>query len=100
VLTDDRLAGTGVVQHIAADQIFKAIGQTFDPAGLNGSGASIAMEAGRIAVDDQGRTSMPMVWAGGDCIFGGEDLTVSAVAQGRDAAESIHRTLMRAGVSS
>ena len=26
-------------------------------------------------------------------IFGGDDLTVSAVAQGRDAAESIHRSL-------
>ncbi|MFZ1481243.1 MAG: dihydropyrimidine dehydrogenase, partial [Paracoccaceae bacterium] len=30
------------------------------------------------------------VWAGGDCAAGGEDLTVTAVAQGRDAAEAIH----------
>jgi glutamate synthase (NADPH/NADH) small chain len=33
------------------------------------------------------------VWAGGDCAAGGEDLTVTAVAQGRDAAESINRAL-------
>jgi glutamate synthase (NADPH/NADH) small chain len=38
---------------------------------------------------------MAKVWAGGDCVIDGrEDLTVSAVAAGRDAAESIHRALM------
>ena len=63
------------------------------PAALNGSGASIELEAGRIKVDAEGRTSLAKVWAGGDCIFGGDDLTVSAVAQGRDAAESINRSL-------
>jgi glutamate synthase (NADPH/NADH) small chain len=40
---------------------------------------------------------MPKVWAGGDCIRGGEDLTVTSVAQGRDAAESIHRALTTNG---
>ncbi|WP_366929323.1 FAD-dependent oxidoreductase, partial [Mesorhizobium sp.] len=53
--------------------------------------------AGRIKADAEGRTSLPNVWAGGDCIFGGDDLTVSAVAQGRDAAESIHRALTSNG---
>jgi dihydropyrimidine dehydrogenase (NAD+) subunit PreT len=38
-----------------------------------------------------------MVWAGGDCTGTGEDLTVTAVAQGRDAAESIHRALTANG---
>ena len=93
-LRDGKLAATGETMTIPADQVFKAIGQTFDPAALNGSGAAIALEGGRIAVDVEGRTSLPNVWAGGDCVFGGDDLTVSAVAQGRDAAESIHRTLM------
>ncbi len=88
-----RLAGTGETVTIAADQVFKAIGQSFDAAPLNGSGSYLALEAGRIKVDAEGRTSLAMVWAGGDCIFGGDDLTVSAVAQGRDAAESIHRAL-------
>ena len=44
-------------------------------------------------VDGEGRTSRSGVWAGGDCIDKGDDLTVTAVAQGRDAAESIHRYL-------
>jgi glutamate synthase (NADPH/NADH) small chain len=93
----DKLSGTGETLSLAADQVFKAIGQLFEPAALNGSGASIAMEDGRIAVDAEGRTSMSKVWAGGDCIRGGEDLTVTSVAQGRDAAESIHRTLTSNG---
>ena len=63
------------------------------PHALIGSGPAIALENGRISVDDEGRTSLANVWAGGDCIVGGEDLTVAAVAQGRDAAECIHRTL-------
>ncbi|TWG94615.1 glutamate synthase (NADPH/NADH) small chain [Mesorhizobium sp. J18] len=93
-LRDGRLVGTGEAVTLEADQIFKAIGQSFDPVPLNGSGNAIEMEAGRIRVDAEGRTSLPKVWAGGDCVLGGDDLTVSAVAQGRDAAESIHRTLV------
>jgi glutamate synthase (NADPH/NADH) small chain len=96
-MKDGRLAGTGEMLRLAADQVFKAIGQTFDAAPLNGSGPKVALENGRIRVDAEGRTSMPKVWAGGDCIRGGEDLTVTSVAQGRDAAESIHRTLAANG---
>ncbi|RWD82232.1 MAG: NAD(P)-dependent oxidoreductase [Mesorhizobium sp.] len=93
----EKLAGTGERLTLAADQVFKAIGQSFTPAALNGSVASIELEGGRIKVDAEGRTSLAKVWAGGDCIFGGDDLTVSAVAQGRDAAESIHRALTSNG---
>ncbi|MGP2493259.1 NAD(P)-dependent oxidoreductase [Mesorhizobium sp. PUT5] len=89
----DRLAGTGELLTLAADQVFKAIGQSFVPVALNGSGAGIELEGGRIKVDGEGRTSMAKVWAGGDCVRAGEDLTVTSVAQGRDAAESIHRAL-------
>ena len=96
-MVDGRLIGTGETLTLKADQIFKAIGQVFEPAALNGSADVIALENGRIRVDAEGRTSMPKVWAGGDCVLGGEDLTVSAVAQGRDAAESIHRTLTGEG---
>jgi glutamate synthase (NADPH/NADH) small chain len=94
-LKKDKLAGTGETLRIEADQIFKAIGQSFDAAPLNGSGDAIAMENGKIKVDSEGHTSLAMVWAGGDCVADGrEDLTVSAVAAGRDAAESMHRALM------
>ncbi|MDO7734632.1 MAG: dihydropyrimidine dehydrogenase, partial [Planktomarina temperata] len=41
-----------------------------------------------------GRTSRDRVWAGGDCASGGDDLTVTAVAEGRDAAMDIYATLM------
>ena len=40
-----------------------------------------------------GRTALADVWAGGDCAAGGEDLTVTAVAEGRDAAMDIHAKL-------
>ncbi|CCM76221.1 NAD(P)-dependent oxidoreductase [Rhizobium mesoamericanum] len=88
-LVDGRLSTTGETGVIAADQIFKAIGQTFAASGLG----ALRMESGRIAIDAEGKTSLDGVWAGGDCVFGGDDLTVSAVAQGRDAAESINRML-------
>ena len=61
-----------------------AIGQR-----LEGVPDGIALAAGKIAVTGPGRTSRAGVWAGGDCAAGGEDLTVTAVAQGRDAAEDI-----------
>jgi glutamate synthase (NADPH/NADH) small chain len=93
-LMDGRFAGNGQVLRLEADQIFKAIGQSFDAAPLNGSGNLIDMENGKVKVDAEGRTSLAKVWAGGDCTAEGEDLTVSAVAQGRDAAESINRALM------
>lgn len=96
--TEGRLTVTGETVVLAADQVFKAIGQSFDAAPLNGSGATIAMDRGRIKVDAEGRTSNPKVWAGGDCVADArEDLTVAAVAAGRDAAESIHRTLTSNG---
>jgi glutamate synthase (NADPH/NADH) small chain len=76
---------------VPCDQIFKAIGQTLDDAIANSS--ALELTGGRIRVDAEGRTSMAKVWAGGDCVAAGDDLTVTAVAQGRDAAESIHRML-------
>lgn len=73
---------------LPADQLLLAIGQKIDPADLP------AIEGGKIAVSGAGRTSVGGVWAGGDCASGGDDLTVTAVAQGRDAAEDINATLM------
>jgi dihydropyrimidine dehydrogenase (NAD+) subunit PreT len=78
--------GTGETFRLPADQVFKAIGQTLD-----GAPEGLALEGGKIAVTGAGRTSMAKVWAGGDCATGGEDLTVTAVAEGRDAAEDITR---------
>jgi dihydropyrimidine dehydrogenase (NAD+) subunit PreT len=79
---------TGETFRLPADQVFKAIGQRLD-----GAPEGLALERGKIAVTGAGRTSIAGVWAGGDCTLGGEDLTVTAVAQGRDAAEDIHAAL-------
>lgn len=81
------LKGTGERFTIAADQVFKAIGQSLGDTG------ALKLDGGKIAVSGAGRTSKDGVWAGGDCASGGEDLTVTAVAQGRDAAEDIHASL-------
>ncbi|WP_077960032.1 NAD(P)-dependent oxidoreductase [Ensifer adhaerens] len=91
-LEEGKLTATGETGIIAADQIFKAIGQSFLGAGLG----ALQLEGGRIVADAEGRTSIDNVWAGGDCVLGGEDLTVSAVAMGRDAAESINRVFAAA----
>ena len=74
---------------LEVDQVFKAIGQNIDS-----SLRDLKLENGKIVIDEEGRTSVSGIWAGGDCALGGEDLTVTAVAQGRDAAESINNYLM------
>ena len=89
-----KLAGTGETFVLEADMVFKAIGQQFVPAVLNGASETIELAEGRIKVDGERRTSLAGVWAGGDCVAGGKDLTVAAVEDGKVAAESIHRALM------
>jgi dihydropyrimidine dehydrogenase (NAD+) subunit PreT len=87
-----RILGSGAVEAVEfaragretftlkADQVFKAIGQTLVDAPIARDGKKLVARAGK-------------VWAGGDCAVGGEDLTVTAVAEGRDAAEEIHSFL-------
>jgi dihydropyrimidine dehydrogenase (NAD+) subunit PreT len=87
-----QLIGTGETMILPADQVFKAIGQTFDAGPL--AGTDIRLEKGRILTDEKRRTSLAKVWAGGDCIFGGEDLTVVSVEDGKIAAMDIHAALM------
>jgi len=83
------LTGTGETVRLKADQLFRAIGQR-----LEGAPESVALDGGKIAVTGAGRTSVQGVWAGGDCAAGGDDLTVTAVAEGRDAAMDIHKALV------
>jgi dihydropyrimidine dehydrogenase (NAD+) subunit PreT len=84
-----KLVLTGETFDIAADTIFKAIGQTY----VDATGAALELDGGRIVIDSEKRTSVSGVWAGGDCAAGGKDLTVAAVDDGRRAAESIHAFL-------
>ncbi len=88
---DGKLVQLDDTLRIKADQIFTAIGQTLGPVP-----EGLTITGGKIEIDARGRTGLSHVWAGGDCASGGEDLTVTAVAQGRDAAEDIHAFLMGA----
>ena len=82
-----RIEATGKQWSLEADAVLKAIGQTLvlaDP-----TLQTLALEHGRIVVDPEGRTSLTKVWAGGDCSWGGQDLTVEAVEHGKIAAHSM-----------
>ncbi len=92
IVGDDHVTGVefevdGETMTLDADVVFKAIGQCLDKP------EDPDTDRGRIIVDDGFRTSLKGVWAGGDCIAGGEDLTVSAVQHGKLAAISIDKSL-------
>lgn len=91
---DGRVKPTGEQEVLPADMVLKAIGQRFEESAW-ASEAGFAMQDGRLAVDDMGKTSVPGVWAGGDCRAGGRDLTVEAVEDGKQAAKSIHFQLSK-----
>ena len=86
-----KLQETGETTVLQADMVLKAIGQSYisEPAG-----GRLQLQGGRIQTDDDGQTSVERVWAGGDCRYGGRDLTVEAVEHGKRAAQSMHRMLM------
>ncbi len=88
-----KLKGTGEKFTLEADVVFKAIGQEVLWEALGELRDQVKLESGRIAVDDARRTSLAGVWAGGDCVAGGKDLTVAAVQDGKLAAEDIHRAI-------
>ena len=91
-IADGRLVGTGERLALACDQVFKAVGQKLDDDDV----PALALKNGRIDVDSERRTSLAGVWAGGDCVAGGSDLTVVAVEDGKQAALSIDRALRAA----
>ena len=85
-----KLEATGKQWSLEADTVLKAIGQTLvlaDPLLT-----TVVLRDGRIKVDAEGRSSLTGVWAGGDCSWGGHDLTVEAVEHGKVAAHSIDRS--------
>lgn len=93
-LADGKLAGTGQTQVLAADMVFKAIGQTLVPDALDDSAREILdTKSGKLRVDENRRTSLSGVWAGGDCVGTSKDLTVAAVQDGKLAAIDIDRFL-------
>lgn len=90
---DGKLSGTGETFTLEADMVFKAIGQTLHGAELGADFGEIALEKDRIKVDADRKTSLPDVWAGGDCVSDSDDLTVVSVEDGKIAAENINQFL-------
>jgi glutamate synthase (NADPH/NADH) small chain len=90
---DGKLLGKGEILEIPCDQLFKAIGQNLEVKDVASQEPYLELERGRLKVDAERRTSIANIWAGGDCIAGGKDLTVVAVEDGKTAALSIDRYL-------
>jgi len=78
---------------LEVDMLFKAIGQNLHLDQAEG----LVIKNGRIIVDNEQKTSLKNVYAGGDCTNGGEDLTVQAVYEGKKAAEHINAQLSLKG---
>jgi len=85
------LSATGETFSLETDVVFKAIGQRLVTSAFEASG--LELQNGKIGVGDDQATSVPGIWAGGDCAAGGDDLTVTAVQHGKVAAMSIDRHL-------
>ncbi|OEJ65327.1 FAD-dependent oxidoreductase [Magnetovibrio blakemorei] len=71
------------------EMVIEAIGQASDVS-LLGEALTEALEwnRGRLKVDGDGRTSLPWLWSGGDCVNGPD--VVHAVADGHRVAKSVH----------
>jgi glutamate synthase (NADPH/NADH) small chain len=91
-LDGDQLETTNERFEISSDMALVAIGQKLNARGLEG----LKIENGKIAVGSDYQTSVPGVYAGGDCIAG-EDLTVQAVEDGKRAAIAVDAALKAQG---
>ncbi|MEB0138132.1 MULTISPECIES: NAD(P)-dependent oxidoreductase [unclassified Undibacterium] len=86
------LSGSGESFELPAQAIFTALGQTLERSALAGTDG-LQFSHDKIAVDAAYRTSLMRVYAGGDCIAAGQDLTVQAVQHGKLAADAIDHDL-------
>ena len=88
-----KLRGTGNTWSLNADMVFRAIGQSLSADVFGEVAKSLQQQFGKLVVDEHRRTSLDNVWAGGDCVYGHDDLTVSAVQDGKVAAIAIDQFL-------
>ena len=90
---EGKVTGTGECFSLNADVVFKAIGQTISDKVLGGVSGTLELNQGKIVTDSDRKTTLPGIWAGGDCIYGNDDLTVTAVQDGKIAAIAIDKYL-------
>jgi len=79
---------------IDVDTVVVAIGQGPNPLITQTTQGLKTDETGRIVVDENGRTSIEGVWAGGD-IASEEATVINAMGVGKKAARNIHNFLMK-----
>ena len=53
----------------------------------------LELQHGKIKINDKYQTSIKNVFAGGDAVIQGEDLTVQAIQDGKLSAHNIHEFL-------
>ena len=85
---DGRPQPTGEYEILEADTAILALGQNIDSALLQTFPEIKVQSDGVVAVNEQMMTAAEGVFAGGDMVLG-SDLVVTAIAQGRKAAEGI-----------
>ncbi|OGQ15012.1 MAG: hypothetical protein A2138_08910 [Deltaproteobacteria bacterium RBG_16_71_12] len=73
---------------LPCDLVIKALGQTKRVELLRAIPGVQLDGAGRVVIDEHGRTANPKVFAGGDCVNGGKEI-VNAAADGKRAAAAI-----------
>ncbi len=88
-LENGRLVKSQDTFALKTDMVLKAIGQNLDDSLLS----NIDIKSGKITINDQYQTSIKGIYAGGDAIQSGEDLTVQAVDDGKQAAIAIDKAL-------
>ena len=79
----------GETVRFEAEKVLVAIGRRANTASLNLEAGKIENDRGRIIVNDRMETSVPGVYAIGDCVFGRAQLAHTASAMGEVAAENI-----------
>lgn len=72
---------------IPADLVLQAVGQEKLTSFLSGI-SNLTLEWGKVVVNEQGQTSNPKYFSGGDCANGGKEV-VNAAAEGKLAAQGI-----------
>ena len=97
-LKDGKLVLTGKTFSLGTDMVLSAIGQKMDEQLFNNSQGreTLSLSDGKIEVSENHETSIEGVFAGGDCIKG-DDLTVQAVQDGKQAAYAINEYLSEQG---
>ena len=80
---------SGAVVSFEAEKVLVAIGRKANTASLNLEAGQVEHDRGRILVNDRMETSVPGVYAIGDCVFGHAQLAHTASAMGEVAAENI-----------